>query len=228
MSSHSDLECQVWPHIVRLDCWSWVRIYGDTLWAGGHGKHHATRAQVYRSVTLAMGRFECNLCQALENDCVSASRKSHHHSKENPSQSVVSWSLDFGLLLLPCKRLFSARPGKHDGAPSYERITGTSARIFRLQSKYTVMQKFTRVVFPKFCFNFGFLAVDSFFVMWLQFCFFVFLRNSKSFSFFWSFFSALASLVCWRGYTSLLLFHRSWSSSQWPERSWSTNFLLLL
>lgn len=57
MCFYSDLKCQVWPHIVRLDCWSWVRIYGDALWTGGHEKHHTTRAQVHRSVDLAISPF---------------------------------------------------------------------------------------------------------------------------------------------------------------------------
>lgn len=78
------------------------------------------------------------------------SRESYHHTKENPMQSVVSWSLDFGLLLLPCKRLFSAGRGKLNGAPSYEQITGTGTSIFRLQNKYK--HKFAHVVFPKLFF----------------------------------------------------------------------------
>lgn len=67
--------------------------------------------------------------------CFFVCRESYHHTKENPSQSVVSWSLDFGLLLLPCKRLFGAGRGKLDGAPAYKQIAGTSTSKINI-SKY--------------------------------------------------------------------------------------------
>lgn len=40
--------------------------------------------------------------------------------------------------------------------------------------------------------------------------------------------SALAGVVCRRGYSSLLLFHCSWSSSQWTEGSKPTHLTLFL
>lgn len=40
--------------------------------------------------------------------------------------------------------------------------------------------------------------------------------------------SALAGVVCRRGYSSLLLFHCSWSSSQWTEGSKPTHLSLFL
>lgn len=121
-------------------------------------------------------------------------RKPYHHPEENSALPVVSWPLDMRILHLPWKRLLIAGPRKHDGAPAYENIAGTSTYMFIVEHIYV-----HRAYIPTWLFVLT--------IWWI---------------------SAPAGVVCWRGYSSLLLLHRPRSSSLWLERSWSTHLSLLL
>ncbi|CAG09386.1 unnamed protein product [Tetraodon nigroviridis] len=70
-------EDEVWPHVVRLDRWSGVRIHGDTLRTGGQGQRHTTCAQVHslcKSCLPARLRIPATSPQSTEHSSVARER----------------------------------------------------------------------------------------------------------------------------------------------------------